>query len=82
MENVKFPIIIIGSERLFQNELKKFKTKISLKKFDNQNNLHKNNIYIFDIPLDNKNLSLEKKNSYINSSMKISTRESIFLLSA
>ena len=36
--NFKFPIIIICSERLFQNELKKFKTKISLKKFDNQNN--------------------------------------------
>ncbi len=71
LENVKFPIIIIGSERLFQNELKKFKTKISLKKFDNQNNLHKNNIYIFDIPLDNKNLSLEKKNSYIKKSFEI-----------
>ncbi len=71
LKNIKFPIIIICSERLFQNELKKFKTKISLKKFDNQNNLRKNNIYIFDIPLDYKNLSLEKKNSYIKKSFEI-----------
>ncbi len=69
--NVKFPIIIVCSRRLFQNELKKFKTKVSLKKFDFQNNLRKKNIYIFDIPLDYKNLSLEKKNSYIKKSFEI-----------
>ena len=69
--NVKFPIIIVCSRRLFQNELKKFKTKVSLKKFDYQNNLRKKNIYIFDIPLDYKNLSLEKKNSYIKKSFEI-----------
>ena len=71
LRNVKFPIIIFCSERLFQNELKKFKAKISLKKFDNHNNLRKNNIYIFDIPLDYKNLSIEKKNSYIKKSFEI-----------
>ena len=54
--NFKFPIIIICSEKLFQNELKKLKTKINLQKFENQNKLLNNKIYIIDIPLKIRNL--------------------------
>ena len=50
-KNSKFPIIIICSERLFKNELKKLKTKINFQKFENQTNLSKNHIYIIDIPV-------------------------------
>ena len=56
--NFKFPIIIICSEKLFQNELKKLKTKINLQKFENQNKLLNNKIYIIDIPLKKGNLPL------------------------
>ncbi len=72
LKNVKFPIIIIGSKKLFEKELKKYKTNVSLKKFDNRISLQKNNIYIFDIPLDQKKLSLIKKNTYIKKSFEIS----------
>ena len=61
LKNIKFPIIIICSKKLFQNELKKLKKKINFQKFENQKNLNKKNIYIIDIPLDYKNLSLNKK---------------------
>ena len=64
-KNSKFPIIIICSERLFQYELKKLKTKVNFQKFENQANLRKNQIYIIDIPLKKGKLSLIKKNEYI-----------------
>ncbi len=70
LKSVKFPIIIICSEKLFRNELKKFKTKIKIKKFENQNKLLNKSVYIIDIPLDNKNLTLLKKNSYIKKSFE------------
>ena len=69
--NFKFPIIIICSEKLFQNELKKQKTKINLQKFENQNKLLNNKIYIIDIPLKKGNLSLLKKNEYIKKSFDV-----------
>ncbi len=69
--NFKFPIIIICSEKLFQNELKKLKTKINLQKFENKNKLFKNKIYIVDIPLKKGNLSLLKKNEYIKKSFDV-----------
>ena len=69
-KKVKFPIILVCSEKLFKSEIKKFKTKISFKKFNDQNKLQKNNLYIVDIPLDYKNLSLTKKNSYIKKSFE------------
>jgi len=69
--NFKFPIIIICSKKLFQNELKKLKTKINLQKFENKNKLLKNKIYIIDIPLKKGNLSLLKKNEYIKKSFDV-----------
>ncbi len=47
------------------------KVKINLQNFDNQKNLLKNNIYNIDIPIDFKNISLVKKNSYIKKSFEI-----------
>ena len=67
-KNSKFSIIIICSEKLFQNELKKLKIKLNLQKFTNQTNLRKNKVYIIDIPLKKGNLSLIKKNEYIKKS--------------
>ena len=40
-KSVKFPIVIIGSKKLFQKELKRLKVKINLKNFDNQKKLLK-----------------------------------------
>ena len=71
LKNTKFPIIIICSEKLFRKELNKLKTKIPLQKFDNSNNLNKKKIYIIDIPFDDKNLSLNKKNFFIKKSFEI-----------
>ena len=71
LKNTNFPIIIICSEKIFRKELNKFKTKISLKKFDNSKNLNKKKVYIIDIPLDDKNLSLNKKNFYIKKSFEV-----------
>ena len=70
-KNSKFPIIIICSEKLFQYELAKMKAKINLQKFKNQTNLSKNKIYIIDIPLKKRNLSLIKKNEYIKKSFDV-----------
>ena len=70
LSDIKFPIIIICSKKLFQNEIKKYKAKVSFKNFENHNNLKKKNIYIVDIPLDYKNLSLTKKNLYIKKSFE------------
>tara|TARA_Y100000816_G_scaffold160857_1_gene115040 strand:+ start:98 stop:1063 length:966 start_codon:yes stop_codon:yes gene_type:complete len=71
LKNTNFPIIIISSEKIFRKELKKFKTKISLEKFDNSENLNKKKVYIIDIPLDDKNLTLNKKNFYIKKSFEV-----------
>ena len=70
-KKVKLPLIIIGSKKLFEKELKRLKVKINLQNFDNQKNLHKSNIYNIDIPIDFKNISLVKKNSYIKKSFEI-----------
>ncbi len=70
LSDIKFPIIIICSKKLFQNEIKKYKAKVNFKNFENYNNLKKKNIYIIDIPLDYKNLSLTKKNLYIKKSFE------------
>ena len=64
-KKLKFPIIIIGSRKLFENELKKLKTKIKFQNFENQNYLIKNNIYIFDVPINYKTSSLVQKNMYM-----------------
>ena len=69
--NTNFPTIIICSERLFKDELKRLKTKIDFKKFENQTNLLKNKIYILDVPLKKGNLSLIKKNEYIKKSFDV-----------
>ena len=69
--NIKFPIVLICSQNLFQNEIQKLKKKITLRKFENQKKLDKKNVYIIDIPLDYKNLTSAKKNSYIKKSFEI-----------
>jgi len=71
LKNIKFPIIIIGSKKLLNNELKKSKTKISFQKFDEQTNLLRKKIYIVDIPLDFKKLTTVKKNLYIKKSFEL-----------
>jgi len=70
-KGAKFPIIIVGSIKLIKKELKRLRVKINLQNFDNQKNLHRNNIYYIDIPIDLKNLSLIKKNSYIEKSFEV-----------
>ena len=67
---LKLPIILICSKKLFQIELKKLKKKINLQNFNNQIKLQKKKVYIFDIPLNLKNLSLIKKNLYIKKSFQ------------
>ena len=70
-KNIKSPLIIIGSKKLLENELKKFRTKVHLHGFEGQESLRKNNIYIIDVPLEQKKISLSKKNEYIDKSFKI-----------
>ena len=60
LKNSKFPLILIGSKKLLENEFKKLKTKVQLHKFDSQANLRNNNLYIIDIPLKPKNHHLLK----------------------
>ena len=71
LKNIKFPIIIIGSKKLLINELKKFKTKIHLHDFEGQTKLRKNNLYVIDIPLAQRKISLIEKNKYIAKSFTI-----------
>ncbi len=71
LKNIKSPIIIVGSKKLLENESKKFKSKINLKNFYSQANLHRNNVYIVDVPLNQNKLSLIKKNEYIYKSFEI-----------
>ena len=49
LSDIKFPIIIICSKKLFQNEIKKYKAKVSFKNFENHNNLKKKNIVSAEI---------------------------------
>ena len=69
-KKVKHPVIIIGSKKLFQNELKRLKKKINFQNFNNQIKLRKKKVYLIDIPLDFKNLTLVKKNLYIEKSFQ------------
>ena len=71
LKNLKIPIIIVGSKKLLKNELKKLKIKINLQKFEDKISFSKNNVYIFDIPLNQKKLSLSNKNKYIAKSFEI-----------
>ena len=68
---LKYSIILVCSKKIFGNELKKFRAKIKVQNFKIGKNLIKNNIYILDVPLDIKNLSLKKKNIYIKRSFEI-----------
>ena len=70
-KNFKFSIILIGSKKLFQHELKKLRAKVNFQSFDKKVSSSKNNIHIIDIPLDYKKLNLSKKNSYIKKSFEI-----------
>ena len=69
-KNIKFPVILVGSKKLLLNEFKKSKTRINFYKFDDQINLHKNKIYIIDIPINYKKLKPIKKNLYIEKSFE------------
>ena len=70
-KNIKSPLIIIGSKKLLEKEFKKFKAKVRLHEFKDQASLLKNNVYIIDVPLEQKKISLTKKNEYISKSFKI-----------
>ena len=70
-KKLKFSIVIVCSKKLFENELKKLRFKIKLQNYENQNGLMKNNIYIFDVPINYKTSSLIKKNVYIKRSFEI-----------
>ena len=70
LKKIKFSIILVCSKKLFESELKRFNAKVNLKNFCIEKGFYKRGIYIVDIPLDFKNLSLKKKNSYIKSSFQ------------
>ena len=71
LKNIGFSIIMVCSEKLFKDELKRLNTKIKFQKFESHNNLNKNNIYIIDVPLNYKNLSVKNKNFYIKKSFDV-----------
>ena len=60
-KKVKHPVIIICSKKLLQNELKRLKKNINFQSFNNHIKLLKKKVYLIDIPLDFKNLTLIKK---------------------
>ncbi len=66
-----FSVILICSEVLLKKELKKFKMKVNLCKFEDFKKLNKNKVYFIDIPLDLKNLTNLKVNSYIKRSFQV-----------
>ena len=70
LKKMNIPIILICSKKLFKNELKKLKTELNFQDFNNQNSSLKNRIYLIDVPLNYKKLSLSKKNKYINKSFE------------
>ena len=69
LKEFKLPIKIVCSEELFKYELKKFKTKLNFQNLNNKRSLEKR-INIINIPLDYKNLSVSKVNSYIRKSFE------------
>ncbi|MFL2853169.1 MAG: 4-hydroxythreonine-4-phosphate dehydrogenase PdxA [Candidatus Pelagibacter sp.] len=71
LKNIKFPIVIIGSKKLLENQIKKTKKKINFQKYDARINLSKKKIYLIDIPLDYRKLTPMKKNSYIEKSFEL-----------
>ena len=71
LKNIKFSIIIIGSKKLIEKEFKSMKTRVLLHKFDKKTILYNGNLYIVDIPLDQKKISLTEKNKFISKSFKI-----------
>ena len=71
LKNINFPIIIIGSKKLLDNDLRKLKRKINFQKFNEQTNLIKKKIYIIDVPLNLKKFTEVEKNSYIEKSFKL-----------
>ena len=68
--NINSPIILICSKKLLINELKRFKARINIYDFINLKSLKSNFLYIIDIPLDLKKLTLLKINNYIKNSFK------------
>ena len=71
LNKLNYSIILVCSKKIFENELKKFRARIKIQNFKIGKNLAKNNIYILDVPLDIKNISLKKKNIYIKRSFEI-----------
>ena len=70
LKNGHFPIILICSKKLFMKELKRSKAKIHIHDFNSLKNLKNNSVYIIDVPLDLKKLSLSKINTYIKDSFE------------
>ena len=71
LRNIDFSIIMVCSEKLFKNELKRLNTRINFQKFKSNNSLSKNNIFIIDIPFNHKDLSVKNKNLYIKKSFDV-----------
>ena len=71
LRNIDFSIIMVCSEKLFKNELKRLNTRINFQKFKGNNSLSKNNIFIIDIPFNHKDLSVKNKNLYIKKSFDV-----------
>ena len=71
LRNIGFSIILVCSEKLFKDELKRLNKRINFQKFESNNSLSKNNIYIVDVPLSYKNLSTKNKNFYIRKSFNV-----------
>ncbi len=71
LRKIGFSIIMICSEKLFKDELKRLNTRIKFQKFESKDCLNKNNIYIIDVPLNYKNLSPKNKNFYIKKTFDI-----------
>ena len=71
LRNLGFSIIMVCSEKLFKHELKRLNTRINFQKFKDNNSLSKNNIFIVDIPFNNKDLSVKNKNFYIKKSFDV-----------
>ena len=71
LRNIDFSIVMVCSEKLFKNELKRLNTRINFQKFKGNNSLSKNNIFIIDIPFNHKDLSVKNKNLYIKKSFDV-----------
>ena len=71
IKKMNLPIILICSKKLFKSELRRLKSNLNLIDFDDLKRLKKNSIYIKDIPLNNKKLSLSSVNNYIKKSFDV-----------